>query len=94
MQELKEFLEREPDVVEKLVILQEECNELSHAVSKIFRFGLKQSHPDRDINNYNEVVKEAGDVYCLLHLLFSEEQLKHYANEKLEKLKVFSSIFS
>lgn len=94
VQEIRVLADREPKVLEQLVILQEECGELIQAISKLLRFGPDESHPSRGSdNNFTVTIKEAGDVYCLLTLLFDEQQLRFYAKQKEEKLRVYSSIF-
>lgn len=93
LRELLVLADREPKVLEQLVILQEECGELVQAISKLLRFGPGEKYTEGSDNNYTAAIKEAGDVYCMLTLLFDEQQLKFYAKNKEEKLRVYSSIF-
>ena len=72
-----------------LVILQEECAELIHIISKIHRFGMN------DRNNRERLVKEAGDVLALINCLLeeeviSDEELQNAVVLKLKKLKVWA----
>ena len=73
-----------------LVILQEECAELIHIISKIHRFGIE----DRD--NRPRLVQEAGDVMALINRLLEEdfmtdEELKNAIVAKIQKLKVWKN---
>jgi NTP pyrophosphatase (non-canonical NTP hydrolase) len=72
-----------------LVILQEECAELIHIISKIHRFGLQ------DQNNRERLIQEAGDVMAMINCLLeeeviSDEELQNAVVLKLEKLKVWA----
>jgi len=71
-----------------LVILQEECAELIHIISKIHRFGID------DRNNRERLVQEAGDVLCMLRLLVeknivSNQELEKALLNKMDKLKLW-----
>ena len=71
-----------------LVILQEECAELIHIISKIHRFGIE----DRD--NRSRLVQEAGDVMALINRLLDEdfmtdEELETAVLAKIQKLEVW-----
>jgi NTP pyrophosphatase (non-canonical NTP hydrolase) len=75
---------------ELLVITMEECGELSSACSKLLRFGNEIKHLDN-------ILQEAGDVLCMVSLLLEygfieEEQLQEATQNKLNKLKEWSSL--
>lgn len=75
-----------------LSILQEECAEVIQAVSKVRRFGAD--------NNIQELCKEIADVEVMVQLAKEYvDQLSQFdwdkaKQAKIEKLKVYSSIFS
>jgi len=83
---------------EILLILQEECAEVTQAVSKCFRFGIDNVKPGRPLTNRQHLENELGDLLAMVDLLkqFNEidlnniEKAKH---EKFEKLKQWSSIY-
>ena len=73
-----------------LVILMEECGELTQAVSKVARFGF-------DVEKVDELAKEAGDVLCMIDLMVefgwvTQEQLDNRIPIKRNKLKIYSDI--
>lgn len=79
-----------PQERELLVITMEECGELSSACSKLLRFGNEVKHLDN-------ILQEAGDVLCMVSLLLEygfldEEQLQEATQNKLKKLKEWSSL--
>lgn len=72
-----------------LVILQEECAELIHIISKIHRFGL------HDQNNRQRLIQETGDVMAMINCLLdeeaiSDEELENAVALKIKKLKVWA----
>ena len=73
-----------------LVILMEECGELTQAASKVVPFGFEQEKVD-------ELAKEAGDVLCMIDLMveygwITQEQLDNRIPIKRNKLKIYSDI--
>jgi len=73
-----------------LVILMEECGELTQAASKVARFGF-------DVEKVDELAKEAGDVLCMIDLMvefgwLTQEQLDNRIPIKRNKLKIYSDI--
>lgn len=79
-----------PEVAEILVILAEECSELSIECSKGIRFGVSGHTRDR-LNT------EAGDVIALIGILLDreildEETLVNAIGAKINKLRDWSSI--
>ena len=86
----------EDSILFLLSLLQEECAEVIHIVSKAFRFGLENFHPDDSLKipNRQLIAKEVGDVICLIELLgahglFSLEELDRYCKEKRVKVEKF-----
>ena len=76
---------------ELLVITMEECGELIQSCSKILRSN------DATGDNLKNLQDEAGDVWCMLHLmiqknLISEEILNKRKIKKLSKLKKWSKL--
>ena len=73
-----------------LVILMEECGELTQSASKVARFGF-------DAEKVEELAKEAGDVLCMIDLMvefgwITQEQLDNRIPIKRNKLKIYSDI--
>jgi len=86
-------------VKEVLLITQEECAEVTQAISKVFRFGLNERWPE-PINptNKERLEEEVGDLLCMIdimveHGIISDEKLNKARNNKRQKLKTWSSIF-
>ena len=82
---------------EIMLITQEECAEVTQAISKIFRFGLLSQHNGQ--SNRERLAEEVGDLMCMIDLLIdngvvSEAAVMAAKNEKLEKLLCWSNIFS
>jgi NTP pyrophosphatase (non-canonical NTP hydrolase) len=86
-------------VKEILLITQEECAEVTQAISKVFRFGLNERWPEPiDPTNKERLEEEAGDLLCMIdimveHGIISDEKLNKARTSKREKLKTWSSIF-
>ena len=85
---------------EALLILQEECAEVTQAVSKIFRFGSDARWPeDSPQNNKEHLEEELGDLLAMLNLLYDFDivDMKNvevaHAN-KIHKLKQWSNVFT
>jgi len=86
------MLKHNDSATELLTILQEECAEVIQEASKIKRFGQERVNIDR-------LAKEVGDLVCMIELLQEWEVISYSAVEesrqqKLEKLKVWSNLFS
>jgi NTP pyrophosphatase (non-canonical NTP hydrolase) len=86
-------------VKEVLLITQEECAEVTQAISKVFRFGLNERWPE-PINptNKERLEEEVGDLLCMIDVMvengiISDEKLNKARIRKREKLKTWSSIF-
>ena len=85
------------EVKEILCITQEECAEVSQAVSKIFRFGWDSVHPKTGVNNKEHLEEEVGDLLCMVDILIekciiSDSAVNGARKAKREKLKVWSEI--
>ena len=85
-------------VNEILHILQEECAEVTQAISKCFRFGLDNAKPGKPLTNVEHLEGEIGDLLAMIDLLkyynvVSEEGLNTAKQAKIEKLKVWSKIY-
>ena len=81
---------------EILLITQEECAEVTQAISKVFRFGMDDEHNGE--TNREHLEEEIGDLMCMIDLLIdngivSESAVMTAKNEKLNKLLTWSSIF-
>ena len=82
---------------EILLIAQEECAEVTQAISKVFRFGIDGVHNGR--SNREHLEEELGDLQCMIDLMIDEgliNQEKMWAahGRKLDKLKTWSNIFN
>jgi NTP pyrophosphatase (non-canonical NTP hydrolase) len=91
-------MKRDKKLTETLVILMEECAEVTQAASKILRFGKDSVHPDDNIPNRDKLVAEIGDLLAIIKILvyhgvFSEDELVTKAEEKMVRLEKWSTIF-
>ena len=83
---------------EVLLILQEECAEVTQAVSKCMRFGPDQMKPGKDRTNLNMLEEEIGDLFAMVELLtdlnigVTTEGLEQAKLKKFEKLKKWSNL--
>jgi NTP pyrophosphatase (non-canonical NTP hydrolase) len=86
------------DTREILLILQEECAEVSQAISKCFRFGPDQIKPGKDRTNLNMLQEELGDLLAMIDLLVwnnvgvNWNELTIAKKQKFEKLKQWSNL--
>jgi NTP pyrophosphatase (non-canonical NTP hydrolase) len=81
---------------EVLLITQEECAEVTQAISKIFRFGIDGSHNEK--TNRERLTEEAGDLHCMIELLvesglINRKDLLNASGLKRHKLIKWSNIF-
>ena len=81
---------------EVLLIAQEECAEVTQAISKIFRFGIDGSHNER--TNKERLTEELGDLHCMIELivesgLIDRGDLLNASGLKRHKLLKWSNIF-
>jgi NTP pyrophosphatase (non-canonical NTP hydrolase) len=83
---------------EVLLILQEECAEVTQAISKCFRFGPDQMKPGKDRTNVNMLQEEIGDLQAMIELLvdcgigITNQGLFDAKLKKFKKLKTWSNI--
>lgn len=76
---------------EILLITQEECAEVTQAISKVFRFGFTAKHNGK--TNKQHLEEEIGDLECMIDLLkqsgaiddFEVAKAKIAKSEKLNK---------
>ncbi len=84
---------------EILLILQEECAEVTQAISKCFRFGPTQMKPGKNRTNISMLQEELGDLLAMIELLVKQDVgvdtvgLIDAKVKKIEKLKQWSNIF-
>jgi NTP pyrophosphatase (non-canonical NTP hydrolase) len=83
---------------EVLCITQEECAEVTQAISKIFRFGWESEHPATGVNNKQHLEEEVGDLLAMVDIMLekciiSDSNVNAARIAKKEKLKKWSTIF-
>lgn len=80
---------------EVMLIAQEECAEVTQAISKVFRFGFDSEHNGK--TNREHLEEEIGDLCCMFDIM-RESNLINWQNvidaseKKREKLKKWSNI--
>lgn len=82
---------------EILLIAQEECAEVTQAISKVFRFGLDATH--NGATNRDRLTEETGDLFCMIQLMIEKgiidiTELEQAAANKKAKLQKWSNIFN
>jgi NTP pyrophosphatase (non-canonical NTP hydrolase) len=85
------------NVNEILLIMQEECAEVTQAISKCFRFGLDNHKPGKPKTNKEHLEEELGDLVAMITLLeihgiISQHNIEKAKLAKFEKLKTWSNI--
>ena len=80
-----------------MAVLQEECAEVSQAVSKTFRFGLDSRHCG-GLSKKEELESEIGDLLCIIDILIekcylSDNTINMCRIMKREKLKKWSKLY-
>ena len=80
-----------------LLICQEECAEVTQAISKVFRFGYDSVYNDR--SNHQRLTEEVGDLVCMIDLMvekgiLNEWSVQEAAQKKRNKLEQWSDIFA
>jgi NTP pyrophosphatase (non-canonical NTP hydrolase) len=83
---------------EILLVTQEECAEVTQAISKCFRFGLDQIKPGKSYTNREHLEEELGDLIAMIKLLTEHDMvnldnIEKASLNKIEKLKQWSNIF-
>ena len=79
-------------------ITQEECAEVTQAISKIFRFGFDSEHPVTKKSNHQSLEEEVGDLLAMIDIMvekciISDSNINEARIAKKEKLKVWSNIY-
>ena len=79
-----------------LLICQEECAEVTQAISKVFRFGYDSEYNGR--TNQQRLTEETGDLLCMIQLLMekgilNESAVYRASLDKRNKLQQWSDIF-
>jgi NTP pyrophosphatase (non-canonical NTP hydrolase) len=86
------------ELKEIMLILQEECAEVTQAVSKCMRFGPDQMKPGKDRTNLNMLEEEIGDQFAMVELLVdmkvgvTQNGISKAKKLKFEKLKKWSNL--
>lgn len=86
------------ELKEIMLILQEECAEVTQAVSKCMRFGPDQMKPGKDRTNLNMLEEEIGDLFAMVELLvdmrvgITHNGISIAKKQKFEKLKKWSTL--
>lgn len=83
---------------ELLYITQEECAEVTQAISKILRFGYDSRYPVDGASNREKLTEEVGDLAAMIKLLvdfgvIDEDELGLAAESKFKKLQKWSKLF-
>lgn len=83
---------------EIMLILQEECAEVTQAISKCFRFGIDNFKPGKPKTNREHLAEELGDLQAMIDLcikfnIVGSEQISIAADNKIAKLKKWSNIY-
>ena len=81
---------------EVMDIAQEECAEVTQAISKCFRFGLNEMYNER--TNKQRLTEELGDLHCMIELMvesgmIDRKELLNASGLKRQKLQKWSAIF-
>ena len=81
---------------EVLLITQEECAEVTQAISKVFRFGMDAEH--NNATNKQRLTEELGDLHCMIELMvesgmIDRNELLNASGLKRTKLQRWSGIF-
>ena len=82
---------------EVLLIAQEECAEVTQAISKVFRFGIDAVHLDS--TNRQRLTEEVGDLFCMIQLMIENkiiniDEVEQASQNKRKKLQMWSDIFT
>ena len=82
---------------EILLITQEECAEVTQAISKVFRFGFDAVYKEE--SNKKRLTEELGDLHCMMELMVESGmidriELFEASGMKRRKLSEWSNIFS
>lgn len=80
---------------EIMLIAQEECAEVTQAISKVFRFGIDGMHNGE--SNKQRLEEEVGDLLCMIEMMIEQKIIDGHAVaqagiKKKEKLAKWSNI--
>ena len=80
---------------EIMLIAQEECAEVTQAISKVFRFGIEGVH--NGATNKQRLEEEVGDLLCMIemmieHKIIDGQAVAQAGIKKKEKLAKWSNI--
>ena len=83
---------------EIMFILQEECVEVTQAISKCLRFGIDNYKPGKPKTNREHLAEEIGDLIAMIELCYDNDivdplQVKEAQHRKFDKLKKWSTIY-
>lgn len=83
------------DTNEIMLIAQEECAEVTQAISKIFRFGMDSQH--NGASNKTRLEEELGDLLCMIEMMIENgivdgQAVAKAGVAKKEKLAKWSNI--
>jgi NTP pyrophosphatase (non-canonical NTP hydrolase) len=81
------------------VTTMEECAEVIQAISKVFRFGPRQCHPDTGVSNLTALTVEMGQLLAMLEALSDQWQLdqdilERAYDKKLSDMGMWESYFT
>jgi NTP pyrophosphatase (non-canonical NTP hydrolase) len=88
------------EIKEVMCILQEECAEVTQAVSKCFRFGFENAKHNTGQTNGEHLAEEIGDLLCMIQIMqdsgvvdpIAVEQAKQAKYKKLQKWSNISNL--
>lgn len=80
---------------EIMLIAQEECAEVTQAISKVFRFGIDGMH--NGATNKQRLEEEVGDLLCMIEMMIEQKLIDGQAVaqagiNKKQKLAKWSNI--
>lgn len=83
---------------EVMNILSEECAEVIQAISKCHRFGMDNIKPGKPKTNREHLEEEIGDLLAMVDIMLEkgivyQDKLDIAKNNKIDKLKLWSTIF-
>lgn len=84
-------------IKEVMCILQEECAEVTQAVSKCFRFGFDNAKHGIGPTNGEHLAEELGDLLCMIEIaqnagIVNPEAVATAKQAKYKKLQKWSNI--
>jgi hypothetical protein len=80
------------------VTTMEECAEVIQGISKVFRFGPHQVHPETGVTNLTALATEVGQLWAMLETLseqwhLDDEILERGYNKKLVDMGIWDAYF-